>query len=131
VRLSGAGRCGLPARPYPKQFCCAPQFVSQPFLVGDRVDIATSSGSKALSGTVERIDPMRTILRTDHDVPITIPNKASGLLRSQNEIKGWLLGRQGWVISTAMRTECSATSITTLEAGCTCPQHAAGFLSTW
>ncbi len=59
--------------------CLAPpQFVSQPFLVGDRVDIATSSGSKALSGTVERIDPMRTILRTDHDVPITIPNKASG-----------------------------------------------------
>ena len=56
-----------------------PQFVSQPFLVGDRVDIATSSGSKALSGTVERIDPMRTILRTDHDVPITIPNKASGV----------------------------------------------------
>ena len=52
-----------------------PQFISQPFLVGDRVQIATSSGTKVLTGIVERIDPMRTIVRNENDVPMTIPNK--------------------------------------------------------
>ena len=84
MRPYGLRPNAIVTRPYPKQRCRATQFVSQPFLVGDRVDIATSSGSKALSGTVERIDPMRTILRTDHDVPITIPNKASGACAAQD-----------------------------------------------
>ena len=52
-----------------------PQFISQPFLVGDRVQIATASGAKVLTGVVERIDPMRTIVRSDTDVPMTVPNK--------------------------------------------------------
>ena len=56
-----------------------PQFLSQPFLVGDRVEVATGTGAKVLTGVVERIDPMRTIVRSDVDVPITIPNKASRL----------------------------------------------------
>ena len=53
------------------------QFLSQPFLVGDRVEVATGNGARVLTGVIERIDPMRTIVRSDAEVPITIPNKAS------------------------------------------------------
>ena len=58
------------------------QFLSQPFLVGDRVEVATATGTRVLTGVVERIDPMRTIVRSDQDVPITIPNKASRALNT-------------------------------------------------
>ena len=54
----------------------AAQFLSQPFLVGDRVEVATGNGARVLTGVIERIDPMRTIVRSDAEVPITIPNKA-------------------------------------------------------
>ena len=52
------------------------QFLSQPFVVGDRVEILTSGGGHVITGTVERVDPMRTILRSDAELPITMPNKA-------------------------------------------------------
>ena len=43
------------------------------------MQIATASGAKVLTGVVERIDPMRTIMRSDADVPMTIPNKVRQL----------------------------------------------------
>lgn len=53
------------------------QFLSQPFVVGDRVKILGSHGGEdAFVGTVERVDPMRTTLRNDSDLPTVIPNKA-------------------------------------------------------
>lgn len=51
------------------------QFLSQPFVMGDRVEILTSGGSRVITGTVERVDPMRTIMRSDAELPITMPNK--------------------------------------------------------
>lgn len=51
------------------------QFLSQPFVVGDRVEILTSGGGRVTTGTIERVDPMRTILRSDAEMPITMPNK--------------------------------------------------------
>ena len=51
------------------------QFLSRPFVVGERIDISHSSGAKFLTGFVERVDPMRTILRTDTCMPVMIPNK--------------------------------------------------------
>ncbi len=51
------------------------QFLSQPFVVGDRVEILTSGGGSVTTGTIERVDPMRTILRSDAELPITMPNK--------------------------------------------------------
>lgn len=53
------------------------QFISRPFVVGDRIEISSVGGSKFVVGTVERVDPMRTIIRTDSCMPITIPNKVS------------------------------------------------------
>ena len=53
--------------------CCATQFLSQPFVSGDRVEMTGGPGK--LVGYIERVDPMRTILRTDSGLPITIPNK--------------------------------------------------------
>lgn len=50
-------------------------FISRPFVVGDRIEISSVGGSKFVVGTVERVDPMRTIIRTDSCMPITIPNK--------------------------------------------------------
>ena len=52
-----------------------PQFVSRPFVVGDRVELRTSSGSSEVVGLVERISPMSTTIRNDHSIPISIPNK--------------------------------------------------------
>ena len=51
------------------------QFVSRPFVVGDRVELRTSSGSSVVVGLVERISPMSTTIRNDHSIPISIPNK--------------------------------------------------------
>ncbi|KAL3136343.1 hypothetical protein ABBQ38_005605 [Trebouxia sp. C0009 RCD-2024] len=50
-------------------------FISRPFVVGDRIEISSVGGSKFVVGTVERVDPMRTIIRSDSCMPITIPNK--------------------------------------------------------
>ena len=60
---------------YEDHNCCALQFISRPFVVGDRIEISSVGGSKFVVGTVERVDPMRTIIRTDSCMPITIPNK--------------------------------------------------------
>ena len=53
------------------------QFISRPFVVGDRIEISSVGGSKFVVGVVERVDPMRTIIRTDACMPITIPNKVT------------------------------------------------------
>lgn len=60
-------------------------FLSQPFVVGERVKLMTGSGSVAFEGTVERIDPMRTTVRSDHDLPTIIPNKVLGDMVIINE----------------------------------------------
>ena len=52
------------------------QFLSRPFVVGDRIDVNTSGGTKMLTGYVERVDPMRTIIRSDAGLPFMLPNKA-------------------------------------------------------
>jgi small-conductance mechanosensitive channel len=51
------------------------QFLSRPFVVGDRIDITSSGGAKVVMGYVERVDPIYTVLRTDTGLPVTIPNK--------------------------------------------------------
>ena len=43
--------------------------------MGERIDISHSSGAKFMTGYVERVDPMRTILRTDTCLPVMVPNK--------------------------------------------------------
>ncbi len=49
------------------------QFLTQPFVVGERVTLM-SGGSKVVTGKVESIDPLNTVIRDDDGVPITIPN---------------------------------------------------------
>ena len=51
------------------------QFVSRPFVVGDRVELRTAGGASVVTGLVERIAPMSTTLRNDQNIPISIPNK--------------------------------------------------------
>jgi hypothetical protein len=51
------------------------QYLSRPFVVGDKIDVMTSSGGKVVSGFVEEVSPMRTHLRTDHWMSIMVPNK--------------------------------------------------------
>ena len=51
------------------------QFLSRPFVVGDRVELSSGGGERVLVGVIERVDPMRTIVRTDASLPVTIPNK--------------------------------------------------------
>ena len=56
--------------------CCS-QFLSRPFVVGERVDISSSSsGTKIATGYVEQVEPFFTVLRSDTGLPVTIPNKA-------------------------------------------------------
>ena len=54
---------------------CHVQFVSRPFVVGDRVELKTASGGSVVTGLVERIAPMSTTIRNDQNIPISIPNK--------------------------------------------------------
>lgn len=60
-------------------------FLSQPFVVGERVSIFTSSGSVAFAGTVEAVYPMRTVLRDDLNAPSIIPNKVLSDMIVKNE----------------------------------------------
>ena len=43
--------------------------------LGDRVQLYVSNGHQVLEGIVERIEPLRTIIRTDDALPMAIPNK--------------------------------------------------------
>ena len=52
------------------------QFLSRPFVVGDRIDITSAGGTKLATGCVEQVDPIYTQLRSDTGLPVTIPNKA-------------------------------------------------------
>lgn len=61
------------------------QFVTRPFVVGDRVKLSGTGGGVILTGVVERIDPMRTCIRTDDSVPVAIPNKAITEMMVSNE----------------------------------------------
>ncbi|KAK9832088.1 hypothetical protein WJX81_005553 [Elliptochloris bilobata] len=51
-------------------------FLTRPFVVGDRVELKSSGGGTIVMGVVESISMMRTQLRTDRAVPISIPNRA-------------------------------------------------------
>ena len=59
-------------------------------MVGDRIELKTTSGGTVLIGVVEKIDPMRTVLRTDGTVPVAVPNKAITDMIVSNESR---LGR--------------------------------------
>ncbi|KAK9795966.1 hypothetical protein WJX73_009797 [Symbiochloris irregularis] len=60
-------------------------FLSRPFVVGDRIDVSTGSGQKFLTGYVERVDPMRTIIRSDVGLPFMLPNKVLADMIITNE----------------------------------------------
>lgn len=49
-------------------------FLSRPFVPGDSVT-CQAAGAILVSGVVEKVTPMRTLLRTDDDVFVTLPNK--------------------------------------------------------
>jgi small-conductance mechanosensitive channel len=51
-------------------------YLTRPFVVGERVTLQTPSGAAVVTGVVERIDPMRTLVRSDRAAPVSIPNKA-------------------------------------------------------
>jgi hypothetical protein len=69
-------RCYKPAqllRHTPPLQPCRLQFLARPFVPGDNVTLG--SAATGLTGIVERITPMRTTLRTEDDILVTIPNK--------------------------------------------------------
>lgn len=51
-------------------------YVTRPFVVGERVTLQTQTGAPVATGVVERIDPMRTVVRSDKGVPLSLPNRA-------------------------------------------------------
>lgn len=57
------------------------QFFTRPFVAGDSV--TCQGGGIVLNGVVERVTAMRTTLRTDDDVIVTIPNKVHARPRRQ------------------------------------------------
>lgn len=50
-------------------------YISQPFVVGDKVEIKSAFGATIASGWVERIEPTRTYITNDKFVPLSLPNK--------------------------------------------------------
>jgi len=48
---------------------------SRPFIPGERVQLKTMSGADVISGTVEKILPIHTIIKADNGTPIFIHNK--------------------------------------------------------
>lgn len=60
-------------------------FLSRPFVVGDRVELSSGGGERVMVGVIERVDPIRTIIRTDASLPVTIPNKVLSEMIISNE----------------------------------------------
>lgn len=79
------------------------QFLTRPFVVGDRIELKTTGGGTVLIGIVENIDPMRTVLRTDSNVPVAVPNKAITEYIVANESR---LGRS--VVLAEFQVSCAA-----------------------
>ncbi len=50
----------------------APQVIVRPLVVGERV---TLSGAVNVTGVVEQLDFLQTVIRTDTHIPYTLPNK--------------------------------------------------------
>lgn len=51
------------------------QFLTRPFVVGDRIELKTAGGGSVMSGQVESIEPMRTVIDAG-GIPVAVPNKA-------------------------------------------------------
>eukprot|EP00878_Enallax_costatus_P018045 GHUV01018974.1.p1 GENE.GHUV01018974.1~~GHUV01018974.1.p1 ORF type:complete len:531 (+),score=75.48 GHUV01018974.1:260-1852(+) len=71
-------------------------FLSRPFVPGDAITVQGPSNFW-ISGTVERVTPMRTLMRTDDDVLVTMPNKVC----CQSDMYGstlglWALEPEAW-----------------------------------
>lgn len=52
------------------------QFMTNVFVVGERITLLGQGGGEVTTGIVERIDPMRTLLRSDEGLPVALPNSA-------------------------------------------------------
>jgi hypothetical protein len=66
-------------------------FLSRPFVPGDSITVQ-AAGAILVSGVVEKVTPMRTLLRTDDDVLVTLPNKVrvfADLIISQSAKGRW------------------------------------------
>jgi hypothetical protein len=53
------------------------QFLSRPFVAGDVVQF-NGPGSMTVAGVVDKVAPMRVMLRTDDGAVVSIPNKVGG-----------------------------------------------------
>ncbi|KAI7843449.1 hypothetical protein COHA_002927 [Chlorella ohadii] len=62
-------------------------YSSRPFIIGDRIQLKTLSGSTIVAGVVESIAPMRTLIRSDQKLPVYINNKDVMNLIVVNESK--------------------------------------------
>lgn len=61
-------------------------YTSRPFIAGDRVQFKTMSGANVISGTIQKILPLHTIIKSDNGTPIFIHNKdVAGTLIIINE----------------------------------------------
>lgn len=71
-------------------------FLSRPFVPGDSVT-CQAAGAILVSGVVEKVTPMRTLLRTDDDVFVTLPNKTIADMivfnKSRREARSRLVAR--------------------------------------
>ena len=56
------------------------QFITRPFVVGDRITLKTTDGQVVISGIVETIRPMRTVIRSDDNLPEVCDHHANGAL---------------------------------------------------
>lgn len=65
-------------------------YLTRPFVAGERISLLTAAGGVVVTGTVERIDIMRCVVRNDAGMPLSIPNRAVGDYIVMNESR---LGR--------------------------------------
>jgi len=69
-------------------------YLTRPFVAGERISLLTAAGGVVATGTVERIDIMRCVVRNDAGMPLSIPNRAVGDYIVMNESR---LGKGGGV----------------------------------
>jgi small-conductance mechanosensitive channel len=53
------------------------QFLSRPFVAGDMVQF-NGPGNLSVTGVVDKVAPMRVMLRTEDGAVVSIPNKVGG-----------------------------------------------------
>lgn len=81
------------------------------------MELKTTGGGSVIVGLVERIDVMRTLIRTDKNIPVAVPNSSITGMIVSNESR---LGKSPYAASFKVGQPLVAEESNTVRLACSC-----------